>query len=448
MKILVYTIPPIYAKKIHGGAQNILMNLIKGITEHGHEVYVLCSKYNCIKPYQMVKKGYVYPLLNTNPYCDYDLTLEQIIENNKILRRFTEEVDIILSIDREFPIYTQKPILLILSTLAYYFNVKALLSLNYNRIVVPTHYLYKMIKFILSVKERNLSEFCKVILNGLDYTFYSPTTEFYPIFDKYKNSIKIIFPHRADERKGFKKAIDALSHIIKQHYDAYLFIPIQDFFISDKNFYDKLFSYSQKQGISNRIIFHKWIPLEDLPIYLSSGDVILNLSTLAEGFGLIVYESILCNTPVITTKCGALRDIVGEIGGIWWLDHDYAMNDLLAVFDNALDNKNTVFRGREIIISRHSYSLMINEYLNEIEGLALESDKLKLYQARGENIVSFKSIRKLPPWCYITNKGRLYNDITGQLYDLEDYYKKEDFVKRLIEQDFLMNISEAREVRK
>jgi len=418
MKILVYTIPPIYPNKIHGGAQNILMELMRGLSKFGHEIYVICGKYkNNITPFQIFEKVWIYPLLNVNPNCDEDLTLEQIIENINVIQKLIEKIDIIVSIDRTFPIFTQKPILLILSTLSYHFSIRALFSLSYNKVIVPSRYLYNSIKHILYTKDKHAYEFCKVIPNGLDHTFYRPTAEIHSIFNGYENAIKILFPHRADPRKGFKKAIDFL-YYIKEQYNVYMFIPKQEFFTGNIKFYNELLTYSKKLGVKDRIILHKWIPIEDLPTYFSSGDIVFNLSTLAEGFGLVVYESILCGTPVISTKCGALRDVTDELKGVWWMDHDYTMDDLISIFENVIISKNTVFQGRETIIVKYPVESMIKGYLNEIERIVSKSS-LKLYQVKNVELLPKITKIGMPPWCYITKKGNIYSDITSQVYPLK-----------------------------
>ena len=415
MKILVYNIPPVCTDKVHGGSQNILMELIKALSKHQHEIYLICSKSkDNMKPFSMFKKVHVYPLLNANPYCDDNLTLEQIVENIKIIQKILEKVNVVLSVDRAFPIFTQKPILLILSTLSYHFSIKALLSLNYNKIIVPSHYLFNSIRYILSVKNKSMHAFCKVIPNGIDHTFYCPTADIHPVFNAYENAVKILFPHRADPRKGFKKAIDFMSYINKQ-YNAYMFIPKQNFFYR-KNFYNELLTYAKKLGVEDRIILHKWIRRDELPTYLSSGDISLNLSTLAEGFGLIVYESILCGTPVISTKCGALRDVAEELEGVVWVDHDYTIDDLIAAFENAINNKGVVYQGRELIITKYSIESMINSYLDEIEKLTA-THGLKLYQEKNVELLPRTTKIGIPPWCYFTKKG-IYSDITGQVHPL------------------------------
>ncbi|HEC91444.1 MAG TPA: glycosyltransferase [Candidatus Atribacteria bacterium] len=394
------------------------MELMKGLSKFGHEVHVICGKYkNNITPFQIFEKVWVYPLLNANPNCDEDLTLEQIIENIKVTQKLIEKIDIIVSVDRAFPIFTQKPILLILSTLSYHFSIRALLSLNYDKVIVLSRYLHNCIKHILYGTDKNTYEFCKVIPNGLNHTFYRPAAELHPVFNGYENTIKILFPHRADSRKGFKKAIDFLSYI-KEQYNAYMFIPKQEFFTDNINFYNELLTYAKKLGVKDRIILHKWIPIEDLPMYFSSGDVVFNLSTLAEGFGLVVYESILCGTSVISTKCGALRDVTDELKGVWWLDHDYTMDDLISTFENAIINKNTTFQGRETIIVKYPIESMIKGYLNEIEGL-VSKFSLKLYQAKNVELLPRTTKIGMPPWCYITKKENIYSDITGQVYPLK-----------------------------
>src|SRR5690606_17660719 len=61
-----------------------------------------------------------------------------------------------------------------------------------------------------------------------------------------------------------------------------------------KNFIDS-------KGLSNNVIFHKWIPHNRMPEYYSICKVILCIGDFLEAFSNVTVEALLCGTPVIST---------------------------------------------------------------------------------------------------------------------------------------------------
>ncbi len=66
-------------------------------------------------------------------------------------------------------------------------------------------------------------------------------------------------------------------------------------------------------GIHDQIIFTGYLPDADLPA-LYSGAIAFVYPSLYEGFGLPVLEAMQCGTPVITSNCSSLPEVVGEAG--------------------------------------------------------------------------------------------------------------------------------------
>lgn len=71
---------------------------------------------------------------------------------------------------------------------------------------------------------------------------------------------------------------------------------------------------ARQLGLGDRVLFTGWIPESDKPA-LYSGAVFFAFLSLYEGFGLMPLEAMACGTPVLTSCCSSLPEIVGE-GGI------------------------------------------------------------------------------------------------------------------------------------
>jgi glycosyltransferase involved in cell wall biosynthesis len=68
--------------------------------------------------------------------------------------------------------------------------------------------------------------------------------------------------------------------------------------------------YYKAYPLRERIFFTGYVPEEDLP-YLMNGAELFVFPSLYEGFGLPVLEAMSCGTPVITSNCSSLPEIVG-----------------------------------------------------------------------------------------------------------------------------------------
>jgi D-inositol-3-phosphate glycosyltransferase len=61
--------------------------------------------------------------------------------------------------------------------------------------------------------------------------------------------------------------------------------------------------------ISDRVMFAGPVAQADLPPYYSAADLLV-VSSYYESFGLVALESLACNTPVVTTRVGAMESII------------------------------------------------------------------------------------------------------------------------------------------
>jgi glycosyltransferase involved in cell wall biosynthesis len=92
----------------------------------------------------------------------------------------------------------------------------------------------------------------------------------------------------------------------------------------------------RKMGLENRVTFTGKVDQKEL-VHLYSTKTVLVMSSLYEGFGLPAAEAMACETPVVSTTAGALKEVVGNDGaGILVPARDsQALRDaLLSVFED------------------------------------------------------------------------------------------------------------------
>lgn len=66
-----------------------------------------------------------------------------------------------------------------------------------------------------------------------------------------------------------------------------------------------------ERGIGERVDWRPWVEPDALPA-LYRGARLLLLPSLAEGFGLTALEAMACGTPVVTSNCSSMPEVVGD----------------------------------------------------------------------------------------------------------------------------------------
>lgn len=77
--------------------------------------------------------------------------------------------------------------------------------------------------------------------------------------------------------------------------------------------YDSIFEVVKALHLEDEVIFTGFVDDEDLPALYSQADLFVYPS-LYEGFGLPPLEAMVCGTPVLTSNCSSLPEVVGDAG--------------------------------------------------------------------------------------------------------------------------------------
>jgi glycosyltransferase involved in cell wall biosynthesis len=73
----------------------------------------------------------------------------------------------------------------------------------------------------------------------------------------------------------------------------------------------EVYDMVERLGLSDRVVFTGMVPEEELPVLYSMADLFV-FPSLYEGFGLPPLEAMACGTPVVTTSCTSLPEVVGD----------------------------------------------------------------------------------------------------------------------------------------
>jgi glycosyltransferase involved in cell wall biosynthesis len=71
--------------------------------------------------------------------------------------------------------------------------------------------------------------------------------------------------------------------------------------------------FFKKYSARDQVIFTGYVPMEDLPLFMNGAEVFV-FPSLYEGFGLPVLEAMSCGTPIISSNCSSIPEIVGSAG--------------------------------------------------------------------------------------------------------------------------------------
>ena len=127
----------------------------------------------------------------------------------------------------------------------------------------------------------------------------------YPINLERKNYFLVLGRH--DKHKNLLRIIVAISKIKNLDFKIIFAGPFKE------QLTKKLLKAVKEFGLSNKCEFKSWISAEEKLVLLNSCKALL-IPSLWEGFGLPAIEAMACGTPVIASKRGALKEVLGDYG--------------------------------------------------------------------------------------------------------------------------------------
>lgn len=190
----------------------------------------------------------------------------------------------------------------------------------------------KLADAVLAVSNNTMDEIKKLgarnailLYNAIDTTLFAPT-------DSTKDIIFTI--SRQDnytyEGKKLKLLLRAIALVLYKY-------PDQRFFIAgeNSNSYNKTMLLAKRLGISQNIEFLGLVPNRKTIEYFRRALIYVQ-PTRYEAFGVAIAEAMSCQAPVITSKVGAVTEVVGDCG-LYIKDDD--PQDLASKIIYLLENK-------------------------------------------------------------------------------------------------------------
>jgi glycosyltransferase involved in cell wall biosynthesis len=394
-----------------GGAEKVLSDALTILSAVGAEVTVLCPEnfyfeqtdasevLPCLRTY-----GYVWGLLEpASPHLRL-LDLQEI-------GRHAKNADVVLSIDRPFPLHVNAPVALMLLTGAYWEVLRALFMPTYDRVIIPSGYLASITQALAGQQYwTGAAPAHHVVAPYVDIEQYvrrSPG-DLASRLGLDQRRPYLLCPHRSEPDKGFDMAVHVLGELARVGADHQLLVPLRKRMNREIDFQRDLLTRARSCGVEDRLIFHDWLPAEDVPAYLSLGAWTLRLGSLPEAFGLTSLQSVSCGTPVLCTPAGALREILPDGHGLRRIWH----GDIQAAVEVILNDRPPRYeleRGRKYIQQHYSRSNFENRFLDALLTTPKEERQFD---------PSLPFAERPAPWCTAFGH-RVWNDYTATQVEVE-----------------------------
>jgi len=125
------------------------------------------------------------------------------------------------------------------------------------------------------------------------------------------NKEYILFIGQLQPRKNLPRLLKAYSQLALDFRKKYQLVIVGR--SRNQTILRELVSLAARLKIKNQVRFLGYLETKDLP-YLYSGATVFIYSSLYEGFGLPILESLACGTPVIASNVSSLPEVLGQAG--------------------------------------------------------------------------------------------------------------------------------------
>lgn len=418
MRIVMFSINPLFPQIVMGGAPKHLQNIAVHLGESGHDVVVLCTKApNSEGEFRWHERVLVKPILPfkqpfPQPYAVTGYELASIVQ---IVADHLRDADRFYLHDGEFLfpyVYAQVPTVVSLRDNVYPETLHGGFLFQSDKLILISDYSRA---FFLATVGRffpGLADRVMVIPNGLDWSRFQPITpdeilSYLPV-DPRSDTI-ILHPHRPEESKGILQTIEVVDLLVNRHRlpNIRTLIPrwldIQA--TSElRAFYAYVEAEIERRNLSDHIVLHDWIPQRLMPQYYSLGAVTLSLGHFPESFGNSVYESLGCGTPSIAARISTHRELLPDhlLDKVDFGDTEGAAQLAAEIIH---EGRRTSPQTLDYLRTHYGIERQLSAYADVILNATTVSPLVYDPQP-----LTAESRYKLAPWCYISPTRGIYHD--------------------------------------
>ncbi|MGH8903840.1 MAG: glycosyltransferase family 4 protein [Egibacteraceae bacterium] len=367
MRVLIHLPFPPRARHLAGGAQQLVHDLIHGMVQMGLLVDIVCPQATGEELIELGSTLNVEPVLHEAQ--ETPSSPAQRCHNLRHLAQAAALADVVLSVDRTFPLPVDQPVVLLLNNFSYGTEVDSVFSLTWDTVVVPSPCLAEAVRLQFGPKYwRGGVRAIEVVSPGVDSAHFRPTDAavLRSALGLRPEQRCLVFPHRPDPGKGFGTALLVLGQLRAAGHDLTLLVPrppqsVRAVRQREALFHEALRHQVRALALEEAVVFHDWIEHDQLPAYYSLAERCLVLSELPEAFGFAALQAVSCGTPVIATPAGAMADLLPCGHGLALVPARQIDKIVSALLDPP--EPDAVARGQRVIQHRYSIPRFINNMI-------------------------------------------------------------------------------------
>lgn len=438
MNICVLSVGPIFCEHVHGGSQRILRDILVGLSQD-NSVTVLCVSRRDLSPFQINQNISVLPVLTyretyPNPY---DTSALQIVNIAAEVHKHIRNADVIYNHDAQMVFRTVAdgvPSIISCRDLFYPETIVGLLVNQRDPIIVNSGYAESCVVSLL--KRQGLLEKVRIVRieNGIDLNQFRPIdgvskSEFFAK-SLPEDAYLILSLGRPEGPKGHHEALEVLRYLSELPLKKAVYLGIPKYIDAPidpslAGYYTELEEYAEQLKVRDRLIFHDWVPYEQMPRLYSEANLVLGLGSYPECFGNTYLEAISCGTPCIVSDVGANRTIptgnlvsrvaYGDNADAAKLAEEYLTGKRLLDTDKV----------RQIASKRYGRDRMVSAYVDAIHRTANIESIGKEYEIGNRSDTPIM----ICPWITIYG-DRIFHDYEGEYFADFDLVRLADFISR------------------
>jgi glycosyltransferase involved in cell wall biosynthesis len=420
MKIVMFSINPLFPKVVTGGASKHLYYIAQHLGSLGHEVQILCAKSDEVSaPFTWVDHVSVFPVLPFHlpfpqPYAVSGADLALIVGRtaNALVgadRFYIHDGEFLLP-----DVYAEIPTIASFRDNIYPESVLGSFIGKFDEVICVSEYSAEVIEHTVGRFYPDLRSRMHQVNNGIDFDVFSPVDPA-DLADELgldpQNETILLHPHRPEPGKGLPETIQVVNRLVHQHGITNLKVLVPGWIGSmvssgESHFYEEMMRLMEDLGVREYFRFIHWMPLQRMPALYSLGDVTLCLGNVVEAFGNVAYESLACGTPSVVAKVGVHRTLMPDdlIDKVNYGDIEAAVECVLTVLNG--DRKVTQ-ETRNFLKETMNFERQVNAYA-EIITQCKKREPLRFSTPKYDSTAPYI----LAPWCYL-NGDRIYHDFRG-----------------------------------
>ncbi len=439
MKILAFSINPIFPDRVTGGASKHLERVLRYLGEKGNQVTLLCaavpgSKFEFeLHSNVFVKAILPFHLPFPQPYAVSPFELSSIshtilIEISGKDRFYIHDGELLLP-----ELYTHIPTISSFRDNVYPESVLGSFIGQADEIICVSPYSADVIRSSAGLVLSGLDERIHVVPNGIDPEVFHPSDPD-PVakellLDLNKHRF-LLHPHRPESSKGLKESLKILEKLINQFGQKDLILLSPDWLPEmqghlENSFKQLILDFIETHGLQEHVRFHGWLRQDQLASYYSCGALTLSVGNNPEAFGNVAYESIACGTPSVVAMVGTHRTQLPD-SLVYKTQYDNPSEAAEICYLILKNNLRVSERDRLEVLSL----LNLERQLTAYSSIILSATKREPMQINPQKINSAKSYR-LAPWCDLTSRG-IFNDYKGRYLTDEDWEGMTELSKILL----------------